>query len=240
MNSKKLKKLLIIPAFNESQTLPSLIEEIKAKAPDYDYVIVNDGSTDDTKNVCRTNGLNVIHLPINLGIGGAMQTGYLYAYQNQYDIAIQIDGDGQHDPDFLESLIEPITKKQSDMVIGSRFIRKEGFQSSFLRRIGINILSLIIFMLTGKKYLDVTSGLRACNRKVIELFSKLYPEDYPETESLMMLLVLGYKVEERSVIMRERFAGISSIYFINSIYFMIKVTFAIFTTRLRSKKSINL
>lgn len=236
----KLKKLLIIPAFNEAQSLLALIDEIKIKAPDYDYIIINDGSTDNTEEICKTNGLNVLNLPINLGIGGAVQTGYLYAHKNGYDIAIQLDGDGQHDPSYLDLLIKPIEDGTADMTIGSRFMTQEGFKSSIPRRIGISVLSILIFILTGKRFLDVTSGLRAVNKKVISLFSKLYPEDYPETESLMMLIMLKYKIKECPVIMRERVTGTSSIYFILAVYFMIKVTISIIITRLRSEKDIKI
>ena len=236
----KFKKLLIIPAFNEAKSLLALIEEVKEKAPDYDYIIINDGSTDNTEEICRINNLNALNLPINLGIGGAMQTGYLYAHKKGYDIAVQLDGDGQHDPEDLKSLTEPIENGTADMTIGSRFMNNEGFKSSLPRRIGILLLSMLIYILTGKRYLDVTSGLRAVNKKVISLFSRLYPEDYPETESLMMLIMLKQNIQECSVIMRERIAGKSSIYFIQAVYFMIKVTISIIVTKLRSEKDIKI
>lgn len=231
-----MKKLLIIPAFNEAKNLPKLITEIKEKAPDYDYVIINDGSTDDTKKICKEHDLNVLNLPLNLGIGGAMQTGYLYALENNYDIAVQIDGDGQHDPLYIDKVVEPILKGEADLSIGSRFIEKEGFQSSFLRRLGISLLGFIIMILTGKRFYDVTSGLRACNRKVINCFVNSYPEDYPEPESLMMLAMLDFKILEIPVIMRERAFGVSSIYFIAAVYYMIKVILSLFLIRIRNKK----
>ena len=233
-----MKKLLIIPAFNEAKSLPMLVEEIRSKAPSYDYVIINDGSTDDTREICRRHGLNVLNIPLNMGIGAAMQTGYLYAYERGYDIAVQIDGDAQHDPKYIDAVVDPVIKGEADLVIGSRFIEKKGFQSSFLRRIGISLLGFIIFVLTGRMYYDVTSGMRACGRKVMKCFVNFYPEDYPETESLMMLAMLKYRVLEVPVVMRERAFGISSIYFIASVYFMIKVTLSLFLIRIRNRSSL--
>lgn len=235
---KSLKKLIIIPAFNEGQNLHELIEEIKKEVPDYDYIIINDGSTDNTVDVCGENYLNAIHIPINLGIGGAVQTGYIYAMENGYDIAVQLDGDGQHDPKALPALVKKLEEDECDLVIGSRFLKGEGFQSSFMRRVGISILSFLIYILTGKRYYDVTSGLRACNSKIIEIFSKIYPEDFPETESLMMLQMLGCSIVEVPVVMRKRKSGSSSIGWFSAIYFMVKVTLSILVMRIRSVDNI--
>ena len=135
-----MKKLVIIPAYNECKSILKAVDDIKKHAPDFDYVVINDCSTDDTMEVCRRNALNVLNLPINLGIGGAVQTGYLYAYNNGYDIAVQFDGDGQHDAQYLEMMSRVLQEEQLDMVIGSRFITRQGFQSSGLRRVGIHIL----------------------------------------------------------------------------------------------------
>ncbi len=238
MTVKQLKKLIIIPAFNESETLHALIREIKQQAPDFDYIIINDGSTDDTADLCDELDLNALHIPINLGIGAAMQAGYTYAWRNNYDIAVQLDGDGQHDPAELNRLIVPIITEGCDIVIGSRFIEKKGFQSSLARRTGITFLSNLIHLLTGRKFYDVTSGLRACNRSLIHLFSKIYPEDFPETESLMMLIMLKRKIKEIAVTMRERMGGVSSIDWLSSLYFMTKVTLSLIVMRIRSTKNI--
>ena len=172
-------------------------------------------------------------LPINLGIGGAVQTGYKYAWENGYDMAVQVDGDGQHDPEFLELMAEYLETHQVDMVIGSRFIEKQGFQSSGMRRGGIRFFSGLIRLMTGKTITDPTSGLRMAGRNVIELFSKDYPRDYPEPESVVAILRKGLKVAEVPVIMREREGGVSSISMKKSVYYMVKVTLAILIERIR-------
>lgn len=228
-----MKKLVIIPAYNEQDSILNTVNDLKKKAPEFDYIVVNDCSKDDTLEVCRDHGIPVLDLPINLGIGGAVQTGYLYAYRNGYDIAVQIDGDGQHDSSFLNMMAETLVNENLDMVIGSRFIENEGFQSSQLRRFGIRFFAIILRMLYGKKITDATSGMRMCNRKVMELFIKDYPRDYPEPETIARLLRHKCRVKEVPVIMRERSAGVSSISLKKSGYYMVKVTLAILIERLR-------
>lgn len=228
-----MKKLIIIPAYNESECLERTIQDIKEHAEGFDYIIVNDCSTDNTRDICEKNGFHFINLPINLGIGGAVQTGYQYAYENGYDLAVQIDGDGQHDAAFLKRMADEMEKERADMLIGSRFIEKEGFQSSTARRIGILYFTVLIKMLTGTKITDPTSGLRMINRSVIKIFAKDYPKDYPEPESVVAVLRRGKKVKEIPVIMRERQGGSSSIQFWKSIYYMIKVTLAILVECMR-------
>ena len=196
-------------------------------------MIINDCSTDNTREICEKNGFNIVNLPINLGIGGAVQTGYQYAEKYGYDLAVQVDGDGQHDPQFLRQMGEYMESHNADMVIGSRFIDKKGFQSSGLRRMGIKYFAFLSQILFGKKITDATSGMRMCNRKVIELFVKDYPRDYPEPETVCRLLRKKYKVKEVPVIMHERVAGVSSISMLKSVYYMIKVSLAIFIERLR-------
>ena len=170
---------------------------------------------------------------MNLGIGGAVQTGYLYAARNGYDIAVQVDGDGQHDPKFLSKMAEFIEAEHADMVIGSRFINKEGFQSSGARRVGIKYFTMLIKLLTGAKITDPTSGLRMVNREIIEFFAEEYPKDYPEPESVVAILRRKKKVLELPVIMRERSGGVSSISMKKSVYYMIKVSLAILIERIR-------
>ena len=228
-----MKKLVIIPAYNESASIKKTVEEIEKKANEFDYIIINYCSTDDTKKICEKNNFNVINLPINLGIGGAVQTGYRYAYEQGYDIAVQVDGDGQHDPAFLNKMAEYLTEKNINMVIGSRFIEKQGFQSSGTRRIGIKYFTCLIRLLTGKVITDPTSGLRMIDREVIELFAEDYPKDYPEPESVVAILRRKKKVDEIPVVMRERGGGVSSISIKKSIYYMIKVTLAIFIEVIR-------
>lgn len=228
-----MKKLIIIPAYNESANIEKTVRRIKERAPEFDYVIINDCSTDRTLQICRENGFHVINLPQNLGIGGAVQTGYMYGYRNGYDMAVQVDGDGQHDPAFLDEMAKYMIKEDLDMVIGSRFIEKKGFQSSGIRRIGIRYFTFLIKMLTGKTITDPTSGLRLVDRRVMELFSEQYPKDYPEPESVVAVIRRKMKVGEIPVIMHEREGGVSSISAKKSVYYMIKVSLAILIERIR-------
>ena len=228
-----MKKLIIIPAYNEEANIEKTVHSIQEKAKDFDYVIINDCSVDNTRKICEENHFNVVNLPINLGIGGAVQTGYRYAYAEGYDVAVQVDGDGQHDPEFLEMMANYLEEKHLDMVIGSRFIEKQGFQSSSMRRVGIRFFSWLIKVLTGHKITDPTSGLRMVGRNVMELFSRDYPRDYPEPESVVAVLRRDMKVEEIPVIMHERSGGVYSISLNKSVYYMIKVTLAILIERIR-------
>lgn len=231
-----MKKLIIIPAFNESANIVNTIENIKKNAPEFDYVIINDCSTDATREICEKHKYNLVNLPINLGIGGAVQTGYQYALEYGYDLAVQVDGDGQHDPTFLAEMAEYMEQHEVDMVIGSRFITKEGFQSSVARRIGIKYFTGLIKICTRKKVTDPTSGLRMCGRNIIQLFANSYPKDYPEPETAVTVLNKGFTIEEIPVIMKERQGGASSITPQKSIYYMIKVSIAILMESLRGKR----
>ncbi|OUN29368.1 MULTISPECIES: glycosyltransferase family 2 protein [unclassified Blautia] len=231
-----MKKLIIIPAYNESACIEYTVREIEKYAPDFDYIIINDCSTDNTGEICRKNHFNTVHLTVNLGIGGAVQTGYLYGWRNGYDLAVQVDGDGQHDPAFLNSMAECMEREKLDMVIGSRFIEKRGFQSSGMRRVGIRYFSGLIKLLTGTRITDPTSGLRMVNRKVMKEFAYNYPKDYPEPESVVTILCQGCKVKEIPVIMRKRLGGVSSISMKKSVYYMIKVTLAILFEKIRGGK----
>lgn len=230
-----VRKLIIIPAFNEQDNIDTVFSKLKLYASDYDYIVINDASTDKTYEECRKNNCNVIDLAINLGIGGAVQTGFKYAVDNGYDIAVQIDGDGQHNPEYLEKIIQPIIRNEADVVIGSRFISNEGFQSSFLRRIGINIINFVLFLVTKQKFTDCTSGFRAYNKEALRLLGKHYPKDYPEPESLVMLSKLGFKIIEVPVVMNERTAGQSSIRSFKIIYYMLRVCLSILIDALKYK-----
>lgn len=231
-----MKKIIIIPAYNEEESIYNTVKELIEKAPEFDYVVINDCSTDRTREICEQEGFNVINLPINLGIGGAVQTGYRYAYIKDYDCAVQVDGDGQHDVTYLKQMADYLQKEKVDMVIGSRFIEKEGFQSSFLRRVGIRFFTVLIKLLTGVKITDPTSGLRMIGKNTLELFAKDYPKDYPEPETTVAALRRGLRVAEIPVIMRERSGGQSSISFKKSVYYMIKVPLAIIAECLRFDK----
>ncbi len=231
-----MKSLVIIPAYNEEKSILRTVQDIREHAPDFDYVVVNDCSTDDTLAICRREHIRVLALPVNLGIGGAVQTGYLYAMKNGYDYAVQFDGDGQHDAAFLHAMRDKMEAEGVNMMIGSRFIEGEGFQSSAVRRFGIRFFTGLIRLLTGKTVTDPTSGMRMADKKVIAMFADCYPKDYPEPESLVACLQAGMKVSEYPVIMRERMGGVSSISPMRSVYYMIKVTLAILVEFFRRKE----
>ena len=227
-----MKTLIIIPAYNEQNTLEGLISEIGEKCPGTDYVVINDCSSDRTLETLDKIGANYVSAPVNLGIGGAVQTGYKYAFENGYDIAIQVDGDGQHDVSYIDDLIAPIVNGDADVTIGSRFIEKEGFQSSGARRAGIRLLSSLIWLMTGTRVKDVTSGFRAVNKQYIGVFAENYPDDYPEPEVIVISSLSGARIREIPVKMRERSDGVSSINMKKSVYYMIKVSLAIIICRM--------
>ena len=233
-----MKKLIIIPAYNESANIEKTVRDIEENAKGFDYVIINDCSTDNTREICEAKGFNIVNLPINLGIGGAVQTGYQYAVRYGYELAVQVDGDGQHDPQFLKQMADYMENHDVDMVIGSRFIEKEGFQSSFMRRVGITYFTGLIKLCTGKKITDPTSGLRMAGHRVIRMFADSYPKDYPEPESVVSVLRKGYRVDEIPVVMRARQGGESSITMKKSVYYMIKVTLAILMEVTRGGKRV--
>ena len=227
-----MKTLIIIPAYNEEENIKKVVENIIYHFPQYDYIIVNDGSIDSTAEICKSENYAFLNLPINLGIGGAVQAGYRYAKANDYDVAIQMDGDGQHDISYADQMLMLIGDMKADVVIGSRFLENKGFQSSGVRRAGIKILSVLIKICTGVNVNDVTSGFRAVNRKFIDIYSKDYSNDYPEPEAIVSAVMDGGKILEIPVVMNERQGGISSIKFWNSIYYMIKVSLAIVIRRI--------
>lgn len=220
-----MKVLVVVPAFNESQNIKSVVESLIQAG--YDYVVVNDGSSDDTAKICQEAGFNLLNLKENLGIGGAVQAGHKYALANGYDIDIQFDGDGQHDVNGIEKLIQEI-RNGADLAIGSRFLEQsDGFKSTLMRRIGIKWLSSTIRLISDLRITDPTSGFRATGHKALELFCKDYPADYPEPESIVTAAKKKLAITEVQVTMHERQGGTSSIKAISSIYYMIKVTLAI-------------
>ena len=222
-----MKVLVIIPVFNEEETLRGVILGIRVSLPDADILVVNDGSTDSTSNIARKEGVLVLEHPYNMGIGATMQTGFLYALRNGYDIAIQVDGDGQHHPDFLPSLVRPLLEGHCNLMIGSRYLSDGGFKSTLLRKLGIKFFSSLIWIFTGKRVTDPTSGFRAMDRKTLELFSEEYPPDYPEVEALISAYNKGLHFQEIPVTMRNRQGGASSIGILSALYYMVKVTLSI-------------
>lgn len=221
-----MKALVIIPAYNEEKNLAKLLEKLTESCPGLDTVVVNDCSADGTSEISRDSGAYVIDLPVNLGIGGAVQAGYRYAMYRGYDAAVQVDGDGQHDPVYIPKLLNEL-KKGANISIGSRFISGEGFQSTRARRLGIRYFSGLIYLMTGRSVTDPTSGFRACDRKAIKLFALDYPRDYPEPEAIVNASRHGLKISEVPVVMNPREEGKSSISGLKSLYYMIKVSLAI-------------
>jgi glycosyltransferase involved in cell wall biosynthesis len=231
-----MRVLLVIPAFNEEKSIEKTVEKIeefkKKNQLTYtlDYVVINDGSTDDTGKVLDRCVIKHVDLINNLGIGGAVQTGYMYAKDNDYDVAVQFDGDGQHDIESLNKIVEPVLHDEYDFVIGSRFVEnvEDNFKSTFMRRLGIVIISLAIQLVCREKVYDTTSGFRAANKKAIVFLSMRYPVSYPEPESIVHLLKNKFRIGERAVKMYDRTMGISSIRALTSATYMIEVVTAIF------------
>ncbi len=231
-----MKTLIIIPAYNEQDSIIKVVESIKENCPYCDYVVINDCSKDNTPKILDDENINHIDLCCNLGIGGGVQSGYIYACKNGYDCAVQIDGDGQHDTKYIKDVIAPIESGEADVCIGSRFVTNEGFQSSLSRRMGISFLSSLIYIACKAQVKDVTSGFRAVNRKYIELFSKNYADDYPEPEAIVLSKLNGAEIKEIPVIMHERENGVSSISPLKSVYYMIKVSLAVLICRFYVKR----
>ena len=234
--------LLIIPSYNEEDNVLEnynrIVKYNSKNKMKYDCIIINDGSTDKTEKICKENKIPYISLVHNLGIGGAVQTGYKYAFENEYDIAVQFDGDGQHDVSCIKTIVDTIMFDDCDMVIGSRFIDKNSseFKSSFARRIGIKIISFFIKLTTRKKIYDTTSGFRAVNKKIIEQFANEYPVEYPEPITTVEVIKKGYVVKEVPVSMNERENGISSIKAWKNIYYMLNVIISIIISGVGGKK----
>ncbi|MDA8442087.1 MAG: glycosyltransferase family 2 protein [Peptococcaceae bacterium] len=230
-----MKTLIIIPAYNEELSIGNVSKEIMQAYPNASVLVVNDGSEDKTSMIAGKAGAKVINLPVNLGIGGAVQTGYRYAAQNDYDIAVQLDADGQHDPNDLEILLKPIICGEADFVLGSRFVEKGNYRAPITRRLGIVFFSIVVSIICGKTFKDTTSGYRAASKEIIKLFAHTYPTDYPEVESLVMLNREGFRIKEVAVSMRHRSTGRSSITPVRSVYYMVKVLLALLMSISRPK-----
>ncbi len=220
---------VIIPAYNEAATIGSVIEALREHVPEYDIVVVNDGSADATAEVVRGyHGVELINLPFNMGIGSAMQTGYKFAAREGYEVAVQCDADGQHPPHQMRLIVDAVGFGRADMVIGSRYVADTGYAPSFSRRIGKSLLSRIVDSVVGGGITDTTSGFRAMNRAALETFAHAYPDDYPEAEALVILHKHGLKAVEMPVDMLPRQGGRSSIGALQAAYYIIKVSLAIF------------
>ncbi|HZZ83554.1 MAG TPA: glycosyltransferase family 2 protein [Anaeromyxobacteraceae bacterium] len=224
-----MRVLAIVPAYNEARNLPGTLAALRRAAPGCDVCVVDDGSTDATARVASRLGATVLREPVNLGIGGAVQTGYRWAEARGYDVAVQVDGDGQHDPAWLAALIEPIARGEADLVVGSRFLpgAGEGFRSTPVRRAGIRYLALFLRLRCGVRVTDPTSGFRAASRRAIELFARRYPSDYPEPEAIAVAARAGLRVAEVPVAMTERQHGRSSIDAWRTLYYLVKVSLAL-------------
>jgi glycosyltransferase involved in cell wall biosynthesis len=230
MATDSLRKLAIVPAFNESGMVARVIRDIRRAAPDFDIVVIDDGSTDTTAAHAEAQGAVVIRHPFNLGIGGAMQSGYKYALRHGYGVAVQIDGDGQHKPEYLPKLLAALQTEgdEADMVTGSRFLGEPGYKVPLGRRAGNMIFAIVMSTITRRKVTDPTSGFRMTNRRGIELFARDYPHDYPEVEAILMMHAHRLRLHEVHVSMNARGYGKSSIDYPRSAYYMVKVLLAIF------------
>jgi glycosyltransferase involved in cell wall biosynthesis len=227
---RELRRVAIVPALNEEHTIGAVIGELRAFDPGLDIVVVDDGSGDRTAGAARAAGARVLRLPFNLGIGGAVQTGFRFAFEHDYDIAVRVDGDGQHDPAQLGRVLDPVLRGEADIAVGSRFAGQleAGYRSSRSRRVGILLLAWVVSRIVGRRVTDTTSGFQALNRQGIALFARDYPHDYPEVEATVMVFRHRLRLVEVPVQMRERGGGRSSITTLRSVYYMVKVLLAIF------------
>jgi len=223
-----LRRIAVVPAFNEERNIARVVNELKAYDPGIDVVVVSDGSADRTYEVAREAGARVLRLPFNLGIGGAVQTGFRYAWENGYELAVRCDGDGQHIPAELPKVVAPVVAGDADIAIGSRFVSDGGYRSSATRRVGIRLLALVVSAIARQRVTDATSGFQALNRRALALFAADYPHDYPEVEGMVMTIKHRLRLVEVPVEMREREHGRSSITALRSIYYMAKVLTALF------------
>jgi glycosyltransferase involved in cell wall biosynthesis len=234
---KNKKILIIVPAFNEASSIVHVIDLLHSVNLNWDILVINDCSEDNTGELARSTGKAlVIDLPINLGIGGCVQTGFKFAKKNNYDVALQFDGDGQHKICQIKKIIDPILSDEADMVIGSRFCKRHfGFKSTSMRRIGIKLFEIVNSFLIKQRITDNTSGFRAYNKKAISFFAGHYPHDYPEPEAIILLSKNGFRIKEVFTEMQDRIGGESSISGFKAFYYMVKVLFSIFINVLRPK-----
>ena len=222
------RRIAIVPAYNEERNIGRVVGELRTFDPGLEIVVVSDGSVDATAQNAEAAGARVLRLPYNLGIGGAVQTGFKYAWREGYDLAVRCDGDGQHVPSELPKVIEPVASGRADIAVGSRFVAGDGYRSSASRRVGIRLLATVVSAIARQRVTDTTSGFQALNRRALELFAVDYPHDYPEVEGMVMTIKHRLRLVEVPVQMREREHGESSITAFRSVYYMAKVLTALF------------
>jgi glycosyltransferase involved in cell wall biosynthesis len=230
-----MRKAAVVPAYNEAGSIAEVVAEIRLFDPDFEVVVVDDGSTDGTAQLARAAGATVLSLPYNLGIGTAVQTGIQYAAERDFDVAVQIDGDGQHDSRELSALLEPVLTGQADIAVGTRFAGEGAYRASLPRRVGIALFAGLVSVIVRQRVTDTTSGFRAMNRRGIRLFADDYPHDYPEVEATVLVFRHGLRMVEVPVAMRRRETGRSSITAFRSLYYMGKVSLALFVGLLRPR-----
>lgn len=230
-----MRAIALVPAFNEEGTIATVVDELRAFDAELEILVIDDGSHDRTAEIARRAGARVLRLPFNLGIGGAVQTGFRYAFENRFELAVRVDGDGQHDPSQLAAVVGPVVRGETDIAVGSRYLgaEAEGYRSSVTRRIGIRLLARVVSFLTRQRITDPTSGFQALNRKAIMLFAADYPHDYPEVEAIVLVERHRLRLVEVPIAMRPRTAGRSSIRTLSSVYYMIKVLLALFVGSFR-------
>jgi len=234
VNPEHARHLVIIPAYNEAGSISAVVEELQEHLPGADLLVVDDGSIDGTHDAVPE-GAMILRLPFNLGIGGAMQAGYLYAFMHGYETAMQVDGDGQHPAEEASRLLDALKRTHADLVIGSRFLSDgPNYTPPASRAAGIHVLRSMLRMLTGLRVTDCTSGFRICNRRTLEAFARWYPEDYPEPEVILLLHRAGFTITETPVVMRERTAGRTSIPLHTGVFYLIKVGSALLLDMARS------
>ena len=228
------RPVAVVPAWNEEGVIGDVVDEIASAVPGIEVVVVDDASTDDTAAVAEARGAVVLRLPFNVGIGGAVQTGFRYARDQGYDLAVRLDGDGQHDAAEIAKILAPVEAGEADLVIGSRFVDGTGsYRPPLARRIGIRVFARLVSVLGRQRVTDTTSGFVALGPRGIELFASEYPHDYPEVESTLIALRSGLRLAQVQVVMRERTTGTSSITFVRSLYYIVKVTLALLVSSLR-------
>ena len=238
MESMKVKVLVVIPAYNEHDNLARTIDEVKLKAPFADLLVVNDCSRDETAGMAEKNGVNVVNLPFNLGIGGAVQTGFKYALHNDYDVVVQVDADGQHDASYLSGLIDCLLAGKADIIIGSRYLDDDPLEMPLLRNLGIRYFSWLTSKVVGQKITDCSSGFRALNREAVRFFSENYPVDFPDAEALILARRAGLKIAELPVRFRNRSKGKSSLHSLRFLYYPVKETLSIMTILTKRQKQV--